>query len=161
VGGWRDGPFPEDWELWLRLLEAGHPLCCLPEVLHRWRDHDRRLTRTDPRYARERHLDLKADVLAARFGQAPLALWGATDTGRGLSRRLTARGARVVGFVELDPRKVGQRIHGVPVVRPEALATLGDAHVLCAVAARGAREELRQWMAAHGREETLTFTVVA
>jgi glycosyltransferase involved in cell wall biosynthesis len=161
VGGWRDGAFPEDWELWLRLLERGHALCCLPEVLHRWWDGDRRLTRLDPRYRWERHLDLKADVLARRFGATPLVLWGATDTGRGLSRRLQALGARVAGFVELDPRKVGQRIHGAPVVPPAGLAALGEVHVLCAVGAKGAREDLRSWLRAHGRAEGADFTVVA
>jgi glycosyltransferase involved in cell wall biosynthesis len=161
VGGWRDGPFPEDWELWLRLLEAGHALACVPEVLHRWRDHDRRLTRVDGRYTFQRHLDLKASYLARRFAGTALVPWGATDIGRGLSRRLQAAGVRVAGFVELDPRKVGQRIHGAPVVRPEGLAGLGEVHVLCAVSAKGARDELRTWLGVLGRVEGRDFTVVA
>lgn len=161
VGGWRDGPFPEDWELWLRLLHHGHQLSCVGEVLHRWRDHDRRLTRQDPRYSREAHLDLKADAIAAQFTTTPLAIWGATDTGRGLSTRLRARGARVTGFVELNPRKVGQVIHGVPVVRPEALASLGPAHVLVCVAAKGARDEIREWFQARALVEGTDFTVAA
>jgi glycosyltransferase involved in cell wall biosynthesis len=161
AGGWRDGPFPEDWELWLRLLEAGPVLCCLPEVLHRWRDHDRRLTRIDPRYDFERHLDLKAGYLARGLAGRRLVVWGATDIGRGLSRRLQALGAEVAGFLELHPRKLGQRIHGAPVVRPEGLEGLGAVHVLCAVAAKGAREELRAWLQARGRLEGTDFTVVA
>jgi len=46
VGPWHEGDFPEDWQHWLRFLEQGHRLTCLPEVLHRWRDSDTRLTRT-------------------------------------------------------------------------------------------------------------------
>jgi glycosyltransferase involved in cell wall biosynthesis len=161
VGGWRDGDFPEDWDLWLRLLESGHRLSVVGEVLHRWRDHDRRLTRRDARYALERHLDLKADVLAKRFAGTPLTLWGATDTGRGLSRRLAARGATVARFVELSPRKVGQTIHGVPVVRPEALPGPGDGHLLACVAAKGAREDIRGWLTARGWVEVRDFTCVA
>lgn len=161
VGGWSDGPYPEDWELWLRLLERGHRLRCLPEVLHRWRDHDSRLTRTDARYAHARHLDLKAEVLAAHFAGRPLVLCGATDTGRGLSKRLSERGARVVGFVELDPRKIGQRIHGVPVVAPQAIDSLGPAVAVCCVAAKGGREALRAWLDATGRVEGVDYVVVA
>jgi glycosyltransferase involved in cell wall biosynthesis len=161
AGGWRDGPFPEDWELWLRLLEAGQRLRCLPWVLHRWRDHDRRLTRQDARYAHERHLDLKADVLARRFEGRRFVLCGATDTGRGLSGRLTARGAQVVGFVDLAPRKLGQQIHGVPVVAPAALDGFGDAVALCCVAAKGVRDELRAWLDGAGRVEGTNYVVVA
>lgn len=161
VGGWRDGDFPEDWDLWLRLLESGHRLSVVGEVLHRWRDHDRRLTRSDARYALERHLDLKADVLAKRFAKVPLTLWGATDTGRGLSKRLSARGATVARFVELSPKKIGQTIHGVPVVRPEDLPGPGDGHLLACVAAKGARDDIRGWLTAHGWTEVRDFTCVA
>jgi glycosyltransferase involved in cell wall biosynthesis len=161
AGGWRDGDFPEDWDLWLRLLESGHRLTVLPQVLHRWRDHDRRLTRRDARYAIERHLDLKADVLAKRFAGVPLTLWGATETGRGLARRLIARGALVHRFVELAPRKVGQTIHGAKVVAPEALAGPGDGHLLSCVAAKGARQDIRGWLAARGWLEVRDFTCVA
>ena len=161
LGGWRDGDYPEDWELWLRLLEGGHHLACVPEILHRWRDREERLTRTDPRYRWTQHVALKADFLARRFEGVPLVLWGATRTGRTLSKALGARSARVAGFVELDPRKLGQSIHGVPVVPPDRLETLGPAHVLSCVAAKGAREDIREWMATHGRVEGRDFTVVA
>ena len=160
AGGWRDGDFPEDWELWLRLLEAGHHLSCVPRVLHRWRDGDARATRRDARYALEKHLTLKADYLARRFAHTPVTLWGATDTGRALSRLLTARGCRVVRFVELNPRKLGQTIHGVPVIHPDALPDDGS-HLVSCVAAKGAREEIRGWMTKRGKVELKDFTCAA
>lgn len=161
AGGWRDGPFPEDWELWLRLLERGEQLSVVPEVLHQWTDHDRRLTRTDERYALERHLSLKADYLARLLRGRPITLWGATDTGRALSKALTALGLTIARFVELDARKVGQRIHGVPVVHPDALELEANAHVLSCVAAKGAREDIRAFLRARGLEELRDFTCVA
>lgn len=160
VGGWRDEPVPEDWELWLRLVEARHALRCLPETLHRWTDHDRRLTRTDARYSLARHLDLKADYLARTLAGRPLAIFGVTDTGRGLGRRLAARGLEVRRYVELAPRKVGQRVDGVPVVHLEQ-APLDDAHALLCVAAKGVREDLRGWLGARGRAEPRDFTACA
>lgn len=161
AGGWRDGDFPEDWELWLRLLERGEELCCVGEVLHRWTDHERRLTRTDARYALERHLALKADFLSRLLAGRPITLWGATDTGRALSRALTAKGLTIARFVELDARKVGQRIHGVEVVHPDALVLEPDAHVLSCVAAKGAREDIRGYLRGRGLEELRHFTCVA
>lgn len=160
VGGWRDEPVPEDWELWLRLLEAGHELSCLPEPLHRWTDHDRRLTRTDARYALGRHLDLKADYLSRALWGRPLAVFGVTDTGRGLARRLRARGLEVRRYVELAPRKVGQLVDGVPVEHLEA-APLDDAHALLCVAAKGARDDLRARLSARGLRELHDFTACA
>jgi glycosyltransferase involved in cell wall biosynthesis len=161
VGGWREGDFPEDWELWLRLLEAGEALVCLPEVLHRWTDHDTRLTRTDPRYARDRHDRLRAQFLLARFRNGPLAIWGAGARGISLCRAMQAQGGRVERFIEVNPRKIGQRIHGVPVVWPDDLGRPGEEHVIAAVGASGARAEIRAYLDSRGHLEGEHFTCAA
>ncbi len=46
-GGYREGDFPEDYELWLRLLHHGVKMYKLKDVLLDWNDSDIRLTRTD------------------------------------------------------------------------------------------------------------------
>lgn len=163
AGPWRDGDFPEDWELWLRLLERGHRLTCLPEVLHRWRDSDARLTRTDARYRWEAHLALKAAYVSRRLGpERPLIVWGAGEVGLKLSRLLRARGHRVDQFVELHPRKIGQRLEGIPAIHPEALAPPApERHLLAAVGAKGARAEIRGWLVGRGWREGRDFTCVA
>src|SRR5262249_44992842 len=79
VGGWRDGPFPEDYDLWLRLDAAGWSMAKRPEVLLRWRHHAGRSTFADPRYSLDRLRDVKAPHLARRVQSLgrPLAVWGA------------------------------------------------------------------------------------
>jgi hypothetical protein len=67
----------------------------------------------------------------------------------------------VVGFVELDRRKLGQRIHGAPVVAPAALDSLGPALVVTCVAARGVRDDLRRWLDSTGRVEGEDYVTVA
>jgi glycosyltransferase involved in cell wall biosynthesis len=161
AGGWRDGDFPEDWELWLRLLEGGARLTCLPEVLHVWSDHDRRLTRTDARYQRDRHTKLRAHYLARRFARQPLCIWGAGERGVALCRALQAEGATVERFIELNPRKLGQRIHGARVVMPDDLGPPGAEHVLASVGARGARAEIRAWLDSRDFIEGVHFTCAA
>jgi glycosyltransferase involved in cell wall biosynthesis len=161
LGGWRDGPFPEDWDLWLRLLEGGHRLRCVGEVLHRWFDHDARLTRTDPRYQMPRLLALKADVLARRFAGRSLTIWGAGEIGVRLTRALVERGLTVTHLIDLNPRKIGQTIHGARVVTPEALHAPGDEPLLAAVGAKGARAEIRAWLSSRGWVEGTHFTCVA
>src|SRR5512140_3228659 len=64
LGGWRDGPFPEDYDLWLRTAESGGALTNVAEPLLLWRERADRATRTDPRYALARHVALKVSHLA-------------------------------------------------------------------------------------------------
>lgn len=49
-GGYADGDFAEDWELWLRWLDAGARLEKLPLRLLTWNDPPGRATRADARY---------------------------------------------------------------------------------------------------------------
>ncbi len=160
AGWYREGPFPEDWELLLRLLSRGHRLRALDSVQLRWRDHPHRVTRNDSRYAWERHLDLKADHLATWLAdKQPLTVWGAGETGLKLGRRLTERGRPPLRYVELSAKKIGQKIDGVPVVAPSVLDSgPAQTHVLAAVSAQGARAEIRDFLEARGFEENRDFT---
>jgi len=163
VGPWHEGDFPEDWQLWLRFLEQGHRLTCLPEVLHRWRDSDTRLTRTDARYRREAHLALKSDFISRRLGrERGLILWGAGEVGLKISRLLRARGHRVDQFVELHPRKIGTRLEGIPAISPDQLEGPREgSHLLATVGAKGARAEIRAWLVERGWLEGRDFTCLA
>ncbi len=163
VGRWEEGDFPEDWQMWLRFLERGLRLQCLPEVLHRWRDSDTRLTRSDPRYRREAHLALKAEFASRRLGTARgLVVWGAGEIGRALARLLRARGHRLERFVDVDPRKIGMKIDGIPTVSLEQLEGPSEVvHLLAAVGAKGARAQIRAWLSARGWAEGRDFTCLA
>ena len=162
LGGWRDVDGPEDYELWLRGLDAGLRFAKLPEVLLRWRDSPGRLTRTDPRYAPDRFLRTKLEALA----RGPLAgraavIWGAGPIGKSWSLALAAAGQRVRAFVEVDPRKIGTRIHGVPVLDAAAAASVRDALHLGAVGQKGARQLLRAQAERLGLEDGRDFFAVA
>lgn len=146
LGGWREFPGPEDYDLWLRAADAGLRFAKLPQALLEWRDSPSRLTRVDPRYAPERFLALKLEAL----GRGPLApgrpvvIWGAGPVGKGWSRALRAAGHAVRAFVEVDPRKLGARIHGAPVVTVDEGAALRGPLHLAAVGQKGARERIRR-----------------
>jgi hypothetical protein len=145
LGGWREIDGPEDYDLWLRAFEAGLRFAKLAEVLLEWRDSPGRLTRTDPRYAPARFLALKLEALGRGplAGSRPAVVWGAGPVGKAWSHALRAAGHELRAFVEVDPRKVGGRLHGVPVVAvSEAGALRGPLH-LAAVGQKGARERIR------------------
>jgi len=162
VGGYRDVGHPEDYDLWLRAWGAGFRFGKVARVLHSWRDHPHRLTRTDPRYAVESFLRAKAEALL----KGPLAdgrrfvVWGAGMLGRRLTRLLVRAGRPPAALLDIDPKKIGRTRHGRPVIPPEALRR-GSALVLGAVGAQGARAEIRARLAGWGLSETRDFWMVA
>lgn len=165
VGGYREGDFPEDYELWLRMNQAGLRLAKVAEVLLAWRDHATRLTRTDPRYAR-----LAFDILRARFlaqdprlaSDRPLVIWGAGRHTRKRARHLLERGFRNTAWVDVDPNKIGHMVHGVPVVPPSWLLNRSPRpFVLSYVVKHGAQSEIRQALTAMDYLRGRDFLMVA
>ena len=143
AGGYREGDFPEDYELWLRLHAAGWRFETVPEVLVRMRDRPDRATRTDPRYRvdafdRARQLWLAAGPLAR---PRRVALWGGGKAGKRWLRWLKAQGHTVPAVIDIAPRHA---VGGVRVLPPEGLAELDADLALVAVGARGARALIRQ-----------------
>jgi hypothetical protein len=145
LGGYRDDGGPEDYDLWLRACAAGLRFAKLAQELLDWRDSPGRLTRADPRYAPARFRARKIEALEAGPlgpGRA-LVIWGAGRVGKSFARELRERGHCLRAFVEVDPRKLGQTIHGAPVLSvAEAAALRGPLH-LAAVGQPGARERIR------------------
>ncbi len=151
VGGWRQGDFAEDYDLFLRLAAAGHGLYNLDQEVLAWRDRPGRLTRTDPRYAREAMFPLKCGWLASGplATRRRVATWGAGKAGRPWLAWLRAQGHDLVGVIDIGAglRGFASR-QGVPVTPPGSLAHLPFDLLLVAVGSRGGREEVRGRIAA-------------
>lgn len=154
LGGYRDPPWPEDYDLWLRYDEAGYAIEKLPEVLLSWRMHGANLTFSSERYALRTFRMAKGPFLAKRLRALgrPVAVWGAGPTGKRLARELELHGVRTELFVDVDPAKVGSTARGAPIVASERLAR-GAHTVVCAVGARGARALIRAELVARGFTE--------
>jgi hypothetical protein len=162
LGGYRDFEGPEDYDLWLRALDAGLRFAKLPEVLLEWRDSRARLTRTHARYSARAFVSLKVASLGRRvLGGRPAVVWGAGPIGKAFAQALQGAGHRVAAFVEVDRRKIGQRIHGAPVVAVgEARRFQGALH-LGAVGQKGARERIREEVVRLGLVDGQDFFAVA
>ena len=162
-GGYRDGDFPEDYELWLRLTHAGCRFGKCPEVLLEWRQRQDSFSRTDARFSREAFDRLRARYLArdSRLAQGrPLIYWGAGRVTRKRCRHLIGHGFPPAAWVDIDARKLGKHVAGVPVVAPEWLDSACNREpkplVLVYVASHGAREliapRLEEMAYARGRD---------
>jgi glycosyltransferase involved in cell wall biosynthesis len=151
AGGYRDVPWPEDYDLWLRLHAEGFRFAKVPEVQLRWRHHPRRATITDPRYAKARFDEVKGRYLAPRLARKgrPIAVWGAGKTGKHLGRALRHNGVAPALYVDIDPRKVGRLAQGAPIIGPGDLVR-GRYTVVVAVGAQGARAIVRGRLDAAG-----------
>lgn len=163
VGGYReDEAWPEDYDLWLRIDETGGALAKLDRCLLVWRESAGRLTRTAPAYRRERFLPLKLHHLARRLAGRHVLVWGAGLEGKPWLRALQAESLLDEVAIDLDPRKLGQRIHGARVVPPERLGPPSSERlVLVAVGAPGARSQIRAYLSGRGYREPEDFICVA
>lgn len=154
-GGYREGDFPEDYELWLRWFEAGVRMEKLPQELLVWNDPPERLSRTDPRYGVERFYELKARYLARWLERNnPLHPWisvlGAGRVSRKRAEMLCAHGVRIEAWYDIDPRKVGREVGGRPVLHREAAPSPGERFLVSYVASRDAGEDIAAFLEARG-----------
>ena len=163
AGGYRSGPFPEDYDLVLRLWATGGRLDQAPCDPLVWRDHPDRLQRVDARYGLDAFRALKVEAwLSHDPGAArPLIVWGAGPTGKALARELIARGRQPEAFVDLDPRKIGQTIHGAEVLSPAQVGGPQGRFCLTAVSGAPARAEIRSELANLGWLEMADFRAFA
>jgi glycosyltransferase involved in cell wall biosynthesis len=161
--GYRSMPWPEDYDLVLRMLDRGERLGVVPRRLIGWRDGAGRLSRTDPRYGLDRFPACKAHFLARGYlaGSESFVLWGYGDTGRTLARALLDVGRRPSRIVEVHPRRIGQRIGGVPVVGLDALPGVRGEPLVVSVAGPGPRAQIRAHLAALGFAEGRDFVTAA
>lgn len=169
VGGYREMGWPEDYDLILRLWAAGYRMAKVPQVLYHWREAEGRTSRVDPRYHADRFRDVKIHFLQRTLlaGGRDVVVWGAGPLGKVMARGLADAGTAIAAFVDLDPRKIGQEIHGAPVIEPDRIGEFAGPHsrtqalVLGAVGQEGVREEIRAACRDAGLIEGQDFVAVA
>jgi len=163
-GTYRSDPqWPEDFDLFLRWFEAGVNFAKVPEILYRWADNPRRLSRTCRRYSPEAFYRCKAHYLA----RGPLrdckevGVWGAGRVTRKRASYLEEEGISILYYVDIDPRKIGRYVQGKPVIGPEDLRNVPDVPLLSYVSCPGARDLIRKRLRGTKFREGCSFWCVA
>lgn len=162
VNGYNDCPWPEDFDLMLRLYQAGGVFGKVPRVLHLWREHPDRLCRSDPRYELDAFIQCRCHYLA----RGPLArkkrivLWGAGPIGKKTAKYLLEEGISFEAFIDIDPRKINgcirdRKVHGPELLRKERF------FVLSCVGKRNARYLVRSDLEKIGYRNRLDFILAA
>lgn len=163
VGGYRDVGWPEDYDLWMRMLLQGARFAKVPEVLFCWRDHRERLTRTAQMYSMRAFRSLKIHYLRQGFlkGVDAVQVWSAGHSGRNWARDLQAHGLRVLRFIDIDPAKIGTVVRGAPVISVGELASFRSDPILVCIGVRGARQIIRERLNAMGFREGVEYVCTA
>jgi len=147
VGGWAERGWPEDVDLWLRLLGRGARFAKVPRVLYSWRQHSTSATR-DLRYRQDRFDALRLDALRGGLlgGDRDVTVVG---VGRGLKRWCS--------LLEAEGRRVHRVAAGGPT--PALLERVGEPALLV-FGAPPARARWREALAGAGRVEGRSFVFV-
>lgn len=147
-GGYQEGCFPEDFELWLRWMNQGVIMEKIPHTLHQWRDHPQRASRNDPRYAQTAFHQVKAKYIKMwlqkeiNLIERKIYCWGAGRVARKFAQLLIQKGIEICGYIDPDPKKTGKWILGLPILPLEELPPPQEGFVLILVGARGARKQI-------------------
>ena len=164
VGGYRDVPWPEDYDLYLRLICAGYAVIKRPEIRHAWRQHTGQVTRTRPAtQSRDAISRCKAHHLVRRFDLAHrrVVVVGSGREGRRMSRALREEGVRVAVFLDKDPQKIGRVCHDVVVDDASAFVGGDDDFYVGCVGTSGARGAVRGFLKDRGVVEGVDGVVTA
>jgi glycosyltransferase involved in cell wall biosynthesis len=161
VGGYEDHAWPEDYDLIVRCWRKGFRLANVPEELLEWHDTPSRLSMRDTRYDETAFRALKRHYLFSSYLKEDKRFyqWGAGEVGKRWLREWGRVGPEAV--VDINPRKIGTKIHGFPIIAPEELPPSGDVFVVVAVGAPGARDVIRAWFTGVRYEEGLHYVFIA
>ncbi|SNS77573.1 Glycosyl transferase family 2 [Ekhidna lutea] len=157
-GIYKDGDFPEDYELFLRFQSNNVKMKKIDKSILTWRDTESRLTRTDNRYAQESFFKVKAKYLAQWLKtnnpfHPKIYIWGAGRVSRRRSDLLINEGIAVVNYIDVKSGK--QTLHY------DNLPDKESAFIVSYVSNRGIREEIRSYLIQNGYIEGVNFILAA
>lgn len=161
-GGYREGLFPEDYELWLRMLHEGIRFHKMNECLLDWYDAPGRLSRTDERYQPDVFFRLKTDYLVKwlRFSYEkipPILVWGIGKSVFMKSKWLSDHRIPISGYVDVVFKK-NRIFRGKPVFYYQDIP---KGHlILSYVSDRIGRIRIREYLSHLGLREGKDFLMM-
>lgn len=147
-GAFNPDLYPEDYDLAFRFRNAGLKIVSSPEVLHLWRDHPVRSSRTDDNYKDNRFLELKAhQFLCSDYNpDKELIIWGLGKKGKQLAKLLLAKDIDFA-WITNNENKIGKDIYGKIVESETALQSLSNSQILVLVANEEEQLEIKKRLA--------------
>lgn len=114
IGGICAGIYPEDYELAFRMKRHGLIVVATDEIVHFWRDHSARNSRTNPLYSNNFFPEIKAkNFLENELDESnELLVIGAGSKAKELIRAFQSFGGNP-RWLTNNPQKIGHNIYGI------------------------------------------------
>lgn len=142
-GAFEPMTYPEDYDLCFRFYKNGLKVVGSEQILHFWRDHTIRSSRTMEVYSNNNYFNLKLPYFLEleKAKNRPLVLWGAGKKGKKLARMLESQGIAYHWLCN-NPKKWGIQLFGSTLENFEKLKDLNHPQVIVAVASPEGKEEI-------------------
>ncbi len=159
-GFYREGDFPEDYELFLRWVEKGVIFHKLPETLLDWYDSETRLTRTDKRYSFEAFYKVKSSYLYRYLKEINpffpnIVVWGAGKRTKKRTKYIKNLGINIDYFIDVDKNKINAK----DVISYKDIPEKGQMFIVSFVNNRGMRTEIRDYLLSKDYVEDKDFII--
>ena len=161
-GMYKQGDFPEDYEMWLRWLNSGVKIKKLGETVLKWFDSDTRLTRTQTIYSDSAFYRIKTKYLALWLEKnnpfhPRIAVWGASRISRRRARLLKQYDIEIEYYIDIKRnRQLDQEVlfyNEIP--SPEKI------FILTYIKQMNARDEIQNFLHTRGYVEGLNYLSVS
>ena len=161
-GGFYHGNFPEDYEMWLRWLDAGARIGKINTPLIRWNDPPSRLTRQDERYSTDAFYRTKTGYLTKHLERKNpchphVLVWGASRIMRKRASLLEEHGIRIDAFIDIS----GKRIIDKAIIHYQDIPSPDNAFILSYVPQADIRKQVADFLKSKGYTEGKNFLFVA
>lgn len=147
-GSYSTGPYPEDYELWLRWMHHGVRMAKVPVPVLLWKDRADRLSRTHENCSPEAFDTVRYNYLGKWMNEKrerlrPVYVWGG-KLARKKAKLLEAQGITVRGYIDVKAPDQPDTIHFSDI--PAA----GEIFILSMVSNRGKFAEVRDFLLERG-----------
>lgn len=127
--------YPEDYDLAFRMRAANFNLYPTIEVVHLWRDHSDRSSRTDDNYKDNTFLKLKVDhfLRSDMDSNKQLVLWGAGKKGKNIAKQLSFHKIPFK-WITNNSKKIGKEIYQKILESDNAIESEDNTQLIIAIA---------------------------
>ena len=162
-GMYQEGDFPEDYEMWLRWLDAGIIIGKVDQILLDWYDSDTRLSRNDSLYSDGSFYRIKTKYLALWLQKINpfhpnVTIWGASKISRRRAKLLEKHQVYIESYIDTKDNK---RLLDKEVCYYKNIPPPGSKFILVYIKQSIARIEIRNYLISKGYEEGVNFLLVS
>lgn len=146
-GAFNSAIYPEDYDLCFRFFIHNLKVVSCNEILHFWRDHPNRTSRTDERYLHNHFINLKINYLQKIYPlhNKELIIWGTGDKGKMIARKMLEEEINF-RWINKNPKKIGKNIYGKIIEDFGIIKKLKNPLVIILVAQIGAKESITDFL---------------